>query len=538
MRLKACVDCGAPVRYVARQHCCRCHRRLVAEARKGRCPRCGNDRALKAETGRCITCSRTCVDCGAIVRRKSDVRCLACRRRERASRRLELCPRCGRKGVLREPTGWCGICSRPRPRPKPPRECVVCGERRRHSAHGMCNRCTQADPDRPFRQGANLATRLGDPPIWLDGFVAHVAARHCVGRACVLITGLGRLLADGGPVHPQGLLERARRPGRSMGSLAVALQEYFVAERLARPLDQAERLAARRRELRLDATPEPLRPALGRFLDSRLRARERALRVGTRPQADRTIEKDLAIMRDFARFLVADRRKQDWSGVETGDVEAFLVLQPANAHHRLCALRVFFRWGRANKLVLVDPTKPVVARRKTGVVTGALARAEQKVLLARWSGESQAHPHERLVGILALLHGASSEELRALRVDDLDWKGRRLRLGRRPQPIPIDPVTAAALEAALTHREALRTLNPFVLVTKTTRTTSRPASGPYIAHILDAVGVSPKRLRTTRLLELVSRLDVKVVAEAFGLKPESVLPYLADSVDELRLADL
>ena len=49
---------------------------------------------------------------------------------------------------------------------------------------------------------------------------------------------------------------------------------------------------------------------------------------------------------------------------------------------------------------------------------------------------------------------------------------------------------------------------------------------------------SPKRLRTTRLLELVSRLDVKVVAEAFGLKPESVLPYLADSVDELRLADL
>jgi hypothetical protein len=128
-----------------------------------------------------------------------------------------------------------------------------------HEALGLCSACWQRRPERPFVRAAHLAARLTDPPGWLDGFVAHLAAGNGPARACAMITELGRLLEDEHPNHPRSVLERARRPGRSMGSLARALQDYFTVEGLALPTDQAERLAAGRRQRRIDAVP-PSRP--------------------------------------------------------------------------------------------------------------------------------------------------------------------------------------------------------------------------------------------------------------------------------------
>jgi hypothetical protein len=87
-----------------------------------------------------------------------------------------------------------------------------------------------------------------------------------------LITALGRLLDDAQPDHPQVLLERARQPGRSMGTLVRAMEGFFTDQRLAMPTDQADRLAAGRRQRRIDAVPEPMRPAVAAFGDSLLRA--------------------------------------------------------------------------------------------------------------------------------------------------------------------------------------------------------------------------------------------------------------------------
>ena len=86
-------------------------------------------------------------------------------------------------------------------------------------------------------------------------------------RACVLVTAIGRLLRDGQPSGPQALLERARRPGRSAGALARTLEEFFLGEHLAFGLDQEARLALGRRQRRINAVPEPLRPAVAGFTD-------------------------------------------------------------------------------------------------------------------------------------------------------------------------------------------------------------------------------------------------------------------------------
>src|SRR5260370_39252955 len=134
---------------------------------------------------------------------------------------------------------------------------------------------------------------------------------------------LGRLLNDGESTHPQTLLERARRPGRSAGTLARTLEDFFVTRGMALHLDQAERLAAGRRQRRVDAVPESLRPPVIGFADTCLRSRERARRAGTRPRTDNTIEIHLSIIRDLGIFLDG-KGKTDWATVDVGDIEEFL----------------------------------------------------------------------------------------------------------------------------------------------------------------------------------------------------------------------
>lgn len=353
-------------------------------------------------------------------------------------------------------------------------------------------------------------------------------------RACGLISDLGRLLRDGQSRHPQALLERARQPGRFMGTLARALQDFFLIHRLALPLDQAERLAAGRRQRRIDSVPDQLRPPVAAFVDSMLHARRRALRAGTRPRADHTIETHLSIVRDLAKHVL-DRGKADWATLDVNDLEAFLATNPASRKRRLVALRQFFGWARQNRFVVIDPTRSVTAVEPRGFRSPTLTLPEQQALFRRWTGQSGVHPHEAFLGLLALLHGASSAEARHLTLDDIDHTAVAVHLGKRPNPTPLDPAAWAALLRCLAHRTTLRTTNPHVIVTKGTKLTSAPASPVYTTHVLDSAGIGPRTLRNTRLLHLTSTMDPKLVAAAFGMNAEAVLPYLADHVDADRI---
>lgn len=399
----------------------------------------------------------------------------------------------------------------------------------------MCSACWQRRPERPFVRAAHLAARLADPPGWLDGFVAHLAAGNGPARACAMITELGRLLGDEHPDHPQNVLERARQPGRSMGSLARSLEDYFTAEGLAVPTDQAERLAAGRRQRRLDAVPAPLRLAVAKFCEHMLTARQRARRAGTRPRTDHTIETALAIVRDLARFLAGRRGKQDWALADVHDIEAFLVTVPKSRKRRLTVLRQFFGFARAQKIILADPTRGLAAAAPRGFAGQTITLGRQRALFRRWTIGADAHPHEALLGILALLHGASSSEVRHLQAAGIDPGTRAIQLGKRPRPVPLDPASWQVLQRCLAHRDSQRTANPHVIVTKGTKAGRAAASTAYMSHVLDPCGVPPRMLRCTRLADLVNTMDPKLVAAAFGMNPEGVMFYLTDHVDPARM---
>lgn len=413
---------------------------------------------------------RDCAQCGASVGRRGREYCCLCWRKVTVAAAKAACPRCGRPGYLRDDTGWCGPCSHPGPppRPQPPRTCAGCGQVRRLYALGLCNPCYQRHPGRPAVTAANLIARLQGPPGWLGESAAHAAACYAPARAVAVITGLGRLLADGGSRHPQALLERSRQPGRRPGNLARVLEDFFTARGLALPSGQAGRLAATRRQRYVDAVPGPLRPAAAAFAGALLQARERARRAGTRPRSDDTIERALSVVRDMAIFLAAERGKHDWATADLHDVEAFLATRPAGRPKHLTALRQFFTWAKTSKLVLTDPTRGLAARQPRGYHGPTAPLELQQRLFRRWATDGGVHPHEALTGLLTLIHGASNEELRALTIGDTDPATCSIRLGRRPQPVPLDPATWAAVEHCLTCHGQLHTANPHLLVTRKT----------------------------------------------------------------------
>jgi len=533
MRRGECVRCGRGVGIESREHCARCHYALAHRPVKNQCPGCGKAKELEAATGKCVLCSRACVRCGHKIGRVGREICGLCLAKDRRAAAWQPCPRCGKPGRIRDGTGWCGHCSCPGRPANPDAACRTCGHLTHIEGDGLCFPCYTKSPHRITVRAGNLAAQLGDPPAWLPGFADYLVPRHNASAACQMITDTGRLLRDGGPVHPQSLLERAAARG---GPLARALEDFFTGRGLALPPDHAGHKAAARRRRRLDAIPAALRPAANTFAGHELAGRQRAQRAGTRPPSHNTVESHLTAVRDFALFLTVTRGIADWASVSTGDIEEFLATQSSTAKSRLAGLRRFFRFTASRRMVLTDPAKTVTIARPWGFRGPSLTRDQQRELFRRWTaGRADVHPHEALTGLLALIHAATTQEIRHLTVEAIDLPAQAVTLRGRPQPTPLDPWTWAAVEACLAHRQTLNSTNPYLLVTLQTKATCAPSGDGYVKNTLKAAGIRPRILRSSRILALVNAADPKLVATAYGMTYDAVTAYLADRVDPTRL---
>jgi len=124
-------------------------------------------------------------------------------------------------------------------------------------------------------------------------------------------------------------------------------------------------------------------------------------------------------------------------------VDAFLAGRPAQRNWLLGSARQFFAFARNKRIILVDPTKTLAAAREPFGFRGkTVDLPRQRQLFHRWTTSREPHPHEALVGLLALLHGVSSQEARLLLVDDIDPSTHRIQLGQRPSPTSDSPAWA------------------------------------------------------------------------------------------------
>jgi len=392
---------------------------------------------------------------------------------------------------------------------------------------------------------ARLAGELDHPPEWLSGFAGYLAARLSPMRAVALLHQLAAILASSGNA-PAAVLAAARTPGPdrpAASALARAMEAFFTSARLTLPTDSAGQAAQARRSRRVAETPAAFRAVAASFTVAQLRDRDRARRAGTRPRADHTLEIHLTAVRDLARYLTVSRPAvTEWELVASGDLDAFLatIASPASRARQLHALRAFFRWARASRIILINPARGLRPTSNIRFHGRLLSATEQQQLLHRWTADAASlHPNEPAAGLLGLLHGASAAELRQLLITDIDLSHAAVRLGRRPHPVPLDPATSAALRRCLDHHDRHhRGGNPHLLVNQKSKTTAGPVSVSYLEKLLSPAAVTPTLLRVTRLAHLVTTLDPVIVAEAFGVRRGTVLHYLADTVDASRLADL
>jgi site-specific recombinase XerD len=346
-----------------------------------------------------------------------------------------------------------------------------------------------------------------------------------------MLSRLGKHLSDDCTIHPQKLLHVVTDDA----PLARALEDYFTSNQLALPTDRDDVHAAARRHSRVAAVPEPLRKPAADFVEHLLAGRGRARRARTRPRGHATIEARLTAVRDLAIFLVNDRGKSDWATTDVGDIEAFLAGRPTRRAWYLTGLRQFFGYCLRTRLILIDPTTGVQAPQSMTFHGKTVPADRQKELFVRWTTDPDVHPHEAFVGLAALLHAMTTSELQHLTDAHIDHSARTIRLDHRRHPTPLDPFTWQALQACLSHRQQVGSANRHVLITTRTKATRDAASDGYIKNTLRAVGIRPRILRSTRLVDLVASLDAKLVADAYGMTNEAVIAYLADHVDPTRL---
>lgn len=462
-------------------------------------------------------------------------RCHVCHRRAARAALKHPCRCCAQLRHLR-PSGICAGCARAEAPRRAPKliTCVRCAERRRNTGHGLCNRCQLANPDRPFRYGASLGERLTITPHWWEGFTAFVAAHNHPNGAVALLRELGRLLDAHPGCAPGQLLSRHAESEGHDRPLSRALASFFTSHGLAFPADDAQRRANARRRRYLDAIPAAMRAATAEFNQTQLHSQERSRRIGARPASDITIETKLRILRDLANHLVDTRQVINWAEVTTADLESFLAQTPRARHQQTYLLRGFFAWAKHRRLLLVDPARPLRLGTQPGFTGVLLDTRAQRELLRRWT-DSRTHPHERLAGLLALLHAASNQEIRTLTVDDIDHQRQTVTLWKRPFPTPLDPSTWTALQTCIAHRQSLNTLNQHLIVTAVTRTRATAADSSYLTRQLAHAATTPSTCRQTRIAQLVTDLDPKLAATALGMQDSGLVRYLADNVDRDRL---
>ena len=298
-------------------------------------------------------CSRCCRECGHPVRRTGGHLVPGLPAQGPAGGAQRPCPRCGRPGYLREATGWCGPCSRPRQPKDPPRACAQCGQVKRHEGAGDVLGLLAAppgpalrrrrSPGRPARQPAGLAGRVHRPP----GRGARPGPRlppdHRPGPAA---------REDGHPDHPQaaagacplaGPVDGVRWPAR--------LEDFFTAQRPgpARPTRPSSSPPGGG-SAASTPSPAPLRPAADGFGGSCSPPGERARRAGTRPRSDhdhRDRPGDRARPRAGSWPASAASRTGRWPTCTTSRRSSPPC--PSARKRRLTVLRQFFRFARTQQ---------------------------------------------------------------------------------------------------------------------------------------------------------------------------------------------
>jgi site-specific recombinase XerD len=168
-------------------------------------------------------------------------------------------------------------------------------------------------------------------------------------------------------------------------------------------------------------------------------------------------------IRDFLQWY--ERTDRPFCGLEPSDVDVYFVTEGAPRWSRVstsgiaAALRVFFRYmancGECDPRVADAIRGPRLYAQES--LPSGPAWSNVQRMLVHAGGDSPADVRDRAILMLLAIYGMRSGEVRSLRLDQIDWPGRVLRIFRlkRRQP-QVYPLLQSVAEAVSRYIDAAR----------------------------------------------------------------------------------
>jgi hypothetical protein len=241
-----------------------------------------------------------------------------------------------------------------------------------------------------------------------------------------------------------------------------------------------------------------------------------------RPRSRRTIVRNIHSIRTF--LTETGSRYSTLRQVTRDDITTWLARRPGRSKPQdASTLRSLFGTLKAERLIFANPARGVQISARNPSVPAPLPAH----LLDTTAATARNDPALRVVVALAGVHALLPGQIRHLRLNQIDLPGRRLGPGGLDRP--LDEFTAVAIRGYLGFRNQRwpATSNPFLLVTRKTAHTGKPASRFWMNRLFRGLPVTAQQLRDDRIVEeaIAGRADPLHLAAVFGFGPRTGLRY-------------
>lgn len=216
------------------------------------------------------------------------------------------------------------------------------------------------------------------------------------------------------------------------------------------------------------------------------------------------------VLEAFASWLKMKHELTEAEAVTTEHVSGFLSqrkkdgIAASSARVELIALKIFFRWLRARKVIPVDPADPILPPRQEKHLPDSLNEQDARRLVESVNGTAPLDRRDRAILELFYASGVRLSELADARLENLSLEEGWIRVTGKGAKTRLSPVGGAAREAISAYVEHAR---PELV---------GPKSQSHI--FLSRNGM---RLTTARIQQIV-----KERAALCGLDPARVHPHL------------
>jgi integrase len=295
--------------------------------------------------------------------------------------------------------------------------------------------------------------------------------------------------------------------------------QRLVAAISSSPVDPEERAVA----ARIQTLPEPIASEVRRWVTVLRGQGRRAHRARSSSVIRKYVDNAHPVLTAWSDTLASLRE------VTPDHIRTALDERTGHVARRVqVALRSLFQALKQERVVFRDPTSGISLTTNHALPTGLPAERLGGIL------DRAGKPRTRLIIVLIAVHALTWNEIRHLRLADLDLASGRLtvRRGSAHHIVRLDELTHRLAAEWLTERQKCwpRTTNPHLLISRATAYHPRllPLAHSYTYPVLHKLGVSATQLRVDRLLdEARHSADPVHMIRLFGISPATALKYVS-----------